>query len=462
MEGRNCPFSDRCSRKAGALDTACAPAPRRTSAQKPSLRRPWSYLRIFGSGLITGASNDDPANVAAFTQAGARFGNAFLWITLFTYPLLAAVQEASARIGAVTGRGLSGNIRQHYRKTVVYTVAALAVFANTINLGADIGMMGAAAQLLIPLPFEPVMLAFTALILALQLYMPYGSYVRVLKWLSLFLLAYPLTLIVVGGSWKAMLLATLWPRLQLDFDFIFMLSALIGTTISPYMMFWQAAELVEDEIDQGMVPRFGVRPRMSANFLRSMRIDTLLGMFFSQLPCWAITAVSAQVFFHHGTTDIPDAAEAARALEPLVYGFPYAGQVARSVFALGIIGVGLLSVPVFAGGAAYALADAIGCRMGLYLPVLKAPCFYSVIVGAMVAGLLFNFFHINPIKALIFASVLNGICAIPLIYLIARIARKETVMGKYRSGPLSHVMLWITFCVMALSLLALLASYATG
>src|ERR1700730_5901514 len=316
------------------------------------------FLRILGPGIITGAADDDPSGIATYSQTGVQFGYGQLWTALFMLPLLAGVQEACARIGAVTGKGIAAVVREHYGKLVLYMVVLLVLIANTINIGADIGAMAAAANLLFPLPFVVFPLIFTALILMLEIFLSYKVYARILKWLTLSLLAYPLTVFIVAEPWPTILRATFLPHLEFNFQFLFVITGVLGTTISPYMFFWQASEETEEEREAHLLGKDG-RPRINWGFIRNMSIDNFAGMFFSEVVTWAIIVVTATVLHGNGVTNIQTAADAARALLPLVHTFPNAGFIAKVLFATGIIGLGLLAIPVLAGSASYAVSESL-------------------------------------------------------------------------------------------------------
>lgn len=414
------------------------------------------FLRIFGPGLITGAADDDPSGIATYSQTGAQFGFGQLWTAVAMYPFQTAVQEACARIGAVTGKGLAAVVRTHYSRKVLYTVVALVVIANTINIGADIGAMAAAARLLFPLPFVVYALFFTAFVLSLEIFTSYKAYARILKWLSLALLAYPITAIIVGQNWGEAIKATLTPHLEFTPVFFFILTGVLGTTISPYMFFWQASEEVEEEISENRLDPQSSKPRIGKAFLRNLRIDNALGMLFSEIITWAIIATTATVLHAHGVTNISTAADAAKALEPLVSTFPNSGFIAKSIFAVGIIGIGIMAVPVLAGSASYALSEAFKWREGLYLKLKKAHGFYGIITIATIIGLLINFIGIDPMKALVFTAVLNGVAAVPLIFVIAKISSNDKIMGEHKSGMISKTLVWLTFIGMLFSALAII------
>lgn len=410
------------------------------------------FLRILGPGLITGAADDDPSGIATYSQTGAQFGFGQLWTVIFLYPLMTAVQEACARIGAVTKKGIAAVVKEHYGRPVLYCAVFLIVIANTINIGADIGAMAAAVRLIVPVSFGIVTLFFAALMLTLEIFVPYKKYVRILKWLAASLLVYPATLLLIAAPWSAILRATFMPHIELSFSFLFVFIGVIGTTISPYMFFWQASEEVEEEIKQGIGGRLGV----NKGFIKNMRIDNALGMLFSQVVTWCIIVVAGTVLHDGGVTNIATAADAARALVPLVHTFPNAGLWAEIIFSVGIIGLGLLSVPVLAGSAAYAVAEAFDWHEGLYRKLKAAHGFYGVITIATLIGLGINFIGIDPIRALIVAAVVNGIISIPLIFLIIMISSNKKIMGEYAGGWMSKIFLWISFAAILVAAVVML------
>jgi len=419
------------------------------------------FLKVFGPGVITGAADDDPSGIATYTQTGAKFGYGQLWTAIAMLPLMVAIQEACARIGAVNGRGLAAVIKANYSKKVLYAAVLLVVVANTINIGADIGALAAAAQLLIPINFVILILGFTALILILEIFTSYRVYSRILIWLALSLLAYPLTVFIVNQPWQTIIAATFLPHVELNFEFFFIITGVLGTTISPYMFFWQASQEVEEEKALHLISRYG-KPKIGGKFIRNMRLDNFIGMIFSEFATWSIIVVAATVLHQNGITNVASAADAAKALEPLVQTFPHAGFLAKLIFATGIIGLGLLGIPVLSGSAAYALSETFNMKEGLNLKLKKAHGFYGVITIATIIGLMINFIGIDPIKALVFTAVFNGVAAVPLIFLIARIARNPKIMGEYRSGWLSNTVVWITFLVMLASAVAMFYTLARG
>lgn len=410
-----------------------------------------AILRAMGPGLITGAADDDPSGIATYSQTGAQFGYAQLWTALYQTPLLIAVQEACARIGAVTGHGLAGVVKRHYSRRILIGVVLLILAANTINIGADIGAVVAAARLVVDVPAPVLAIATAVLVTGLEVFVAYKNYAGILKLLALALLAYPATALLIHEPWKEILVATLVPHVEFNFAFLLLVTGVFGTTISPYMFFWQASEEVEEELAAGVGVDETGAPRLPAAFIRNLRIDTTVGMIAAEVAQWFIIMTTATVLFAHGVTNIRTAADAAAALEPLVSSFPNAGQVARDIFAVGVIGLGLLAIPVLAGSAAYAIAEAMEWSQGLSLKVGKARGFYGVIALSTLVGLGMNFVGVDPIKALVFTAVFNGVAAVPLLFLIGLINRSERILGRWRGGVWSQTLVWVTFAVMALA-----------
>jgi NRAMP (natural resistance-associated macrophage protein)-like metal ion transporter len=407
------------------------------------------FFRAAGPGVITGAADNDPSGIATYSQTGAQFGYGQLWTALYMLPLLIAIQEASARIGAVTGKGIAAVVKQHYSRKVLYVVVCLVLIANTINIGADIGAMASAAQLIVPMNFVFLISFFTVTILLLQVFIRYRKYANILKWLCLSLIAYPVTVFLVKQPWMTLLKASLIPHIEFNFQFLFIITGVLGTTISPYLFFWQASQVVEEHHSR--------HPKtvLSKKFIRHLRIENFIGMCFSEISTWSIIVVAATVLNANGVTDIKTAADAAKALEPFVGGFAHAGYIAKCIFATGIIGLGMLSVPVLAGSSAYAMAEAFDWKKGMDLKFRNAYGFYGVIIVALVIGLLLNFIGIQPVKALIYSAVINGIVSVPLIYLIAITAKNKKIMGDYRSRWLSISFVWLTFAGMLVTAIAL-------
>lgn len=418
------------------------------------------FFRNFGPGVITGAADDDPSGIATYSQTGAQFGLGLLWTALFMLPLMTAIQEACARIGAVKGKGIASVVKENYSKKVLSCVVLLVLVANIINIGADIGAMAEAVRLLVPINFTILTLLFTSFMLLLEIFITYEKYARILKWLCLSLLAYPITVFIVDQPWMNLLKATLIPHIKFSFEFFFILTGVLGTTISPYLFFWEASEEVEEERSRHLI-KHG-RPRIGKRFIHNLRIDNFIGMLFSEIATWSIIAVAATVLNAHGVTDIKTAADAAKALEPLVQTFPYSGYWAKAIFAIGIIGLGLLSVPVLAGSAAYAISEAFSWREGLNLKLKRAHGFYGVITIGTLIGLCINFVSIDPMSALVYTAVINGVVAVPLIFVIARIASSQRIMGQYKSGLLSNIFVWITFYAMGAAAVIMFFAFFKG
>lgn len=419
-------------------------------------RKTKKLLKILGPGLITGAADDDPSGIATYTQTGVQFGYGQLWTTLFALPLMTAIQEACARIGAVTGKGIAAVIKEHYSRKILYIALSFVLVANVINIGADLGAMGAAANLIIPVNAAVLTLFFTVLTLVLEIFTSYKVYAKILKWFALALLSYPITVFLVHEPWGTLLRATLVPHIEFSFAFLFIITGILGTTISPYMFFWEANEEVEEEKEKHLI-KDGT-PRITKKFMRGLRWDNFIGMLSSQVATWCIIVVAATVLNANGVTNVQTAADAAKALIPLVHTFPQAGFLAGLIFAIGIVGLGLLAVPVMAASASYALSEAFSWKEGLNLKFKRAHGFYGIITLATLIGLMINFIGINPIKALVFTAVFNGIAAVPLIFIIARIAQNKKIMGEHRSGVVSRIFVWATFLLMGAAAIAMVVT----
>jgi len=413
----------------------------------------WKWLSVLGPGLTTGAADDDPSGIATYSQTGAQFGYGQLWTALYMLPFMTAVQEACARVGLVTGKGIAAVVKENYNKWVLYIVVGIVVVANVINIGADIGAMASAAQLLIPLPFVLLTLVFTIGILLLEVFTNYKVYSKILKWLALALLAYPITVFIIHQDWPTVLRASVVPHVEFSFAFLFIITGVFGTTITPYMFFWEASQEVEEEHEKHLIKKG--KPVISWKNIHTMRQDNTAGMLISEFTTWCILLVGATVLHNSGVKDIKTSADAARALEPLVHTFPNAGYLAKLIFSVGIIGLGLLAVPVLSGSAAYAVAEAFDWKASLNLKFRKAKGFYLIIIIATVIGLGINFIGIDPVKALVYTAVLNGVAAVPLLFLIVKISASDAIMGEYKSGWLSKTLLWITFVVMGAAAVAL-------
>ena len=406
-------------------------------------------LARVGPGLITGVADDDPSGIATYSQAGAQFGLNMLWTMPLCFPLMAAVQSICARVGRVTGKGLAANIKAAFPPGVLRIVVLLLVVANTLNIAADVAAMGEVCELVtgINRRLATVGLAFATL--GLQIFVPYHRYVAYLKWLTLSLVAYFLVLFTVHLRWDQVALRTLLPRFRLDAHAAAMATAIFGTTISPYLFFWQASEEVEDMHARGAAP-LKDDGHAAARELRRIKWDTWSGMFFSDFTAFVIMLTTAATLNAAGITDIKTAADAARALRPL------AGEFAYVLFALGILGVGLIGVPVLAGSAAYGLAEAMGWKEGLERKAGDARGFYGVIAFSVLAALVIQYSPIDPMKALFWSAVINGIAAAPILAVVVLLASKRQVMGRFVASPTLVVLGWIATAVMAAAALAML------
>ena len=398
---------------------------------------------LIGPGLLTGASDDDPSGIGTYSQVGAQFGYGMLWTMVLSYPLMVAAQLICARIGRVTGKGLAGNLREYYPRWALYPLVALLLAANTINIGADLGAMGAGIQLLLGGAAGWYTVAFGLISVGLEVMVPYHRYVRVLKWLTLALFAYVATVFVVKIPWGQVLHDTLLPKLSLDKGYITAIVAIFGTTISPYLFFWQASQEVED-LEACVEDRPLLEaPQQAVAQLHRIGVDTYLGMGASNIVAFFIILTTAATLHAHGVHDIESAAQTAQALKPV------AGPFAFALFALGIVGTGLLAVPVLAGSAAYAVAETMRWNSSLESAPAKARGFYTVIAIATLAGTAMNFVHINPIKALFWTAVINGVIAVPMLAAVMLVAARRKAMGEFAISGRLQAMGWITTAVMA-------------
>ena len=421
-------------------DSAQRPLPH---ARRRHRRGRWTPLARLGPGLITGVADDDPSGIATYSQAGAGFGLDMLWTMPLSYPLMSAVQLMCAEIGRVTGKGLAANIKTTFPPLVLRVVVLLLLIANTLNIAADIAAMGEVGELVTHVNRHVMALAFTLVTVGLQVGVPYHRYVGYLKWLALSLLAYPAVLFMVHVPWGAAAARLVRPQLRLDADSAATIVALFGTTISPYLFFWQASEEIEDMARDGGAPLIaGNRATARREFAR-MRFDTWSGMAYSNLAALFIILATAVTLHVAGITQIDTAAQAASALRPI------AGDFAFALFSLGLIGVGLIGVPVLAGSAAYAAAETMGWKEGLEETLPQARGFYGVVVVSMVLGLALQFSPMPPMRALFWSAVINGVVAVPLIVVITLLAGRRAVMGEWRAGWPIRALGWITAAVMA-------------
>jgi NRAMP (natural resistance-associated macrophage protein)-like metal ion transporter len=405
-------------------------------------RGPRAWLRELGPGLITGAADDDPSGIVTYSQAGAAFGYSMGWSVVLTLPFMVAVQEISARLGRVTGSGLAAALKRHAPMPVLGVLVSLLVVANVINLGADIGAMAAVTKLLIGGPEHGYALGFAILCASGEVWLAYKRYVQLLKWLTVSLLSYIALLFVVEVSWREALVGAFVPRLTLDRDALTMLLAVLGTTISPYLFFWQAAEEAEDELNEPDPRPLRDHPRDAASEMRRIGLDTWTGMIYSNAVALAIVVGTAATLHAHGITDINTAADAAIALRPI------AGPFAQLIFSLGIFGTGLLAVPTLAGSAAYAVGESFNWTVGLSRRALEARGFYGTIAGATMVGAAITFSPIDPMKALFWAAVINGAVAGPLIVAMVVLGSMRTVMGRLVLPPWLRILGWLSALLM--------------
>jgi len=408
-----------------------------------------SWLKKLGPGLITGAADDDPSGIATYSQAGAQFGFNMLWTVLFTYPLMVGIQIVSARIGRVSGHGLSGNIRQHYPAWILYSIVSLLLIANTINIAADVAAMGDALKLLIGGHVHLYAIGFGLTSLLLQIFIPYRRYVRVLKWLTLTLLAYVASIFVVDISWRHVLEGTLAPHLTWKPEYITTVVAVFGTTISPYLFFWQASQEVEEQQLNPLSKPLRDAPDQAKSNYRRIKIDTYVGMGFSNIVAFFIILTTAVTLNLHGVTDIQTSAQAATALRPI------AGEFAFWLFSAGIVGTGLLAIPVLAGSAAYAMAGAFNWKKGLELEPMEAKKFYSIIAISTLIGVVLCFTPIDPIKALYWSAVINGIISVPIMALMMLMAVRPEIMGDFVITLKLKILGWAATAVMALAVITM-------
>ena len=414
-------------------------------------------LRKVGPGFITGAADDDPSGIATYAQTGAIFGYGQLWLAWFICPFMIVIQQMCSRIGMVTGKGLANVILEHYSKRVLYVTVSLLVVANTINIGADLGAMASSTQMLMGLPFNFWLLLITGSIVILEVLVPYKTYSRILKYLALSLLSYVLAAFIIKLDWGEIFRATLVPHLEFSADYLLNIVAVLGTTISPYLFFWQASEEVEEEVMNGQIPDMGIgKPYVTRRGVTVMNWDTVVGMFFSQIIMFFIIVTTAATLHTGGITTIQTAAEAAEALRPL------AGDLAYLLFAAGIIGTGLLAVPVLAGASAYAVAEMAGLKEGLGKKPGGAKGFYAVIAISTLIGMSIDWLGINPMTALYYSAALNGLAAPPLMALVITIANKKDVMGRFVNTRASNFLGWAITLIMALAGVALIVNLATG
>jgi NRAMP (natural resistance-associated macrophage protein)-like metal ion transporter len=400
--------------------------------------------KSIGPGVVTGVADDDPSGIATYAQTGAIFGLSQLWLTLYSLPLMIAVQEMCARIGMTTGKGLAGVIRSHYSRPLLLIAVILLTIANIINIGADLGAMGQATSLISPLSFGVSLIIITAFTLASAIFIPYHLYARVLKYLAATVLSYMVAAFFIHQDWKAITLAVLIPHMEWNKDFLLNITAFLGTTISPYLFFWQADEEVEEEIEKKKIIAFGKgRPKLSRGDIHQMRTDTITGMFLSNLIAFFII-ITASGTVTGGNHTITSATELAESLRPL------AGDFAVYLFAFGILGTGLLAIPVLAGAVAYAIAETFNLPLGLEKTFKQAVGFYGILSISILVGVLLNFINIDPILMLYYAAAVNGVLAAPLLVIILFVANNKKILGDNTNGTLSNVLVTATAVIMGI------------
>jgi len=407
-------------------------------------------LGRLGPGFITGAADDDPSGIATYSIVGAKVGYQLNWIVILTIPLMTAIQEMCGRIGMVSGMGLAGVMKKYYPKWLLIFSVMLLTIANTVNIGANLGAMAASIQMLIPFPFIIWLAVITVVTVVMEVFIPYDRYSRYLKLMGFILFVYGITALITKQDWLEVILHTVFPRIELSKEFLMLIVGFLGTSISPYLFFWQTAEEVEEAIKEGKITEFDEPPSVLNEEISHMRKDTAAGMIFSQLIAFSIMLTAASTFYANGITEIASPHEAALALRPL------AGNLAFVLFAAGIVGIGLQSVPILAGGVAYSFAEAFGFKEGLAKKLTEAKAFYATIGIATLVGAAMNIVGINPIKALYYTAILNGILAVPLIAIIVKLADDERIVGSYKNTQVGRIVGWLTVGFMGLSVFLML------
>ncbi|NDC21771.1 divalent metal cation transporter [bacterium] len=418
------------------------------------MKKSGDYWRMLGPGLTTGASDDDPSGIATYSQIGAKYGFHYLWLAAWLFPLAVVVQEMCARIGLVTGRGLAANIRSHFSKRVIYICAMALFVANVINIGADLGAMAKAAQLIRPsLNFGMMVLGFTVFSLLLQIFTPYARYAKYLKWLALVLVAYIFSAIFAHLNWQEVLHKGFVPHFGFTKDSLILICAALGTTISPYLFFWQTSQEVETQILDGKNTVVQRRTATATGDIKKMRIDVWTGMFLSQIVMFFIIATCGGILYANGIRDIQSAAQAAEALRP------FAGNSTYYLFAAGIIGTGLLAIPVLATSSSYALSESMRWRQGMSHNLKQAYAFYGIIIISLIIGMGLNFLGIDPFKALIYSAFINGLVAPIILALIVIISSNKKIMGRWVNKPFTTIVGWVTTGLMAVAAVAAVYSF---
>lgn len=405
------------------------------------------FIKKLGPGFVTGSADDDPSGIATYSIAGARYGYKLAWLALFLWPAMVAIQEMCGRIGMASGRGLAGVIKKYHSKRLLAATVSLLAVANIINIGADLGIIAASMQMVFGLNLFFWLIFAGVAITVMEILIPYKKYSGILKWLGLSLVVYVITAFLVKQDWKAVALNTFIPRIQFDVRYIMTMIGFLGTTISPYLFFWQAAEEIEEKIAAGTIKDFSCAPKVKPAEIKAMGKDTKWGMLFSNAMTFFVILTTAATLNAHGIVDLETPQQAALALKPL------AGKFAYLLFAAGIIGIGWQSIPVLAGSLGYAVSEAFGFKEGLSKKFGKARIFYIIIAAATLIGLGMNLLRIDIMKALYFAAVINGLAGVPLIALIIKLSDDKRIVGRYKTGKTNRVIAWITFGFMLLAVL---------
>lgn len=410
------------------------------------------YLKKIGPGVITGAADDDPSGIATYSQTGAQYGTGLLWVATWVYPLVATVQEMCARIALVTGRGLASNIKKNFPKEILYICTILLFIANTLNIGADLGAIAKTVQLISPkIPFTFLVIFVGLIGLIAEILVPYRKYTKYLKWLAFAVFSYIFTGLIIHMDWSVLLHDGFIPKITFSKEQILIITGLLGTTISPYLFFWQTSEEIEEEITSG---KKTIKARRGATHedIKEMRADIWIGMFLTTIVMFFIIAVCANTLFTSGITNITSASDAAKALAPL------AGKFAYLLFSIGILGTGLLAIPVLAGSTAYAISESFGWKEGLYRKYKTAHAFYGVIIVSIIVGIIINFVGIDPIKALIYTAIANGIVAPVILIFVVKISSSKKIMGEFANKPITKFLGWTATILMGIAAIATIIS----
>lgn len=412
----------------------------------------YGFFRRIGPGFITGAADDDPSGVATYSIAGARYGYKMSWMSLFLIPAMVAIQEMCGRIGMVTGRGLAAVIKKYHSKRLMWFAVILLTVANTINIGADLGIMAASLQMLLGLSFYFWIFIVAIFVIFLEIAVSYRRYSLVLKWLGLSLLVYVVTAFLVKQDWGEIAFYTLIPHIEFNMGYLLTLVGFLGATISPYLFFWQASEEVEEEIADKKILDFDFKPTVTRREIKALGVDTKIGMIFSNIMTFFIILTTAATLHRNGVVNIDTPAQVALAMRPL------AGDFAYLLFALGIIGIGLQSIPVLASSVGYAVSDALGIKEGLSKKFSKARGFYLILAISTIVGLLMNLLGINTMRSLYYSAIINGVVAVPLIFIVIKLAGDKNIVGEFRTTRRNSIIAWVTFVFISVAVLLMVAS----